>query len=368
MLPQSQDLVQIIFPAKVQGKVLDDFLEEGWFRNCSSMYRSKIICLDAEISSIVNIRLPLEGYQYPKRLAKLFRKHQERFRVRIGKMQIDDTKEALYKAHGNRFKGYVFESLKDYMHDVEEQSRVFDTLEVAVYDGKELVAFSFFDIGHRSVATILGVYRQDYKHYSLGIFTMLLEIEHAIEAGKAYYYPGYVFHQPSVFDYKLRLGDFEYFNWKQWQPYSKRIHERWLSEELYHAHAILKKALDMADIRYQEFFYVLYSMGYMVSSVYQCFRELYFLELYDYPMQLPADSLCVAAYLPTERRFALYELTLHPFSFLMELPDTKLHHPEKHFTEPLCYRSTLFESESALELALFLKGGNPSPSIPKDAI
>jgi arginine-tRNA-protein transferase len=360
MLPQSQDLVQIVFPAKVQGKVLDDFLEEGWFRNCSSMYRSKIICLDAEISSIVNIRLPLEGYRYPKRLAKLFRKHQERFRVKIAKMQIDDTKEALYKAHANRFKGYVFESLKEYMHDTGDESKVFDTLEVAVYDGTELVAFSFFDVGEQSIATILGVYRQDYSAYSLGMFTMLLEVEHALEAGKAYYYPGYVFHQPSVFDYKLRLGDFEYFNWKEWQPYHKRIHESWLSNELYQAHALLKKALDVADIRYQEFFYVLYSMGYMVSSLYQCFKELYFLEIYDYPMRLPADSLCVAAYLPSERRFALYELSLHPFSFLMELPQTKLEYPEKHFTEPLCYRNTLFESDKALDLVLFLKGGGLS--------
>jgi arginine-tRNA-protein transferase len=32
--------------------------------------------------------------------------------------------------------------------------------------------------------------------------------------GKAYYYPGYAYLEPSEYDYKKRLGALEYFDWR----------------------------------------------------------------------------------------------------------------------------------------------------------
>ncbi|GIW37638.1 MAG: hypothetical protein KatS3mg074_036 [Meiothermus sp.] len=38
--------------------------------------------------------------------------------------------------------------------------------------------------------------------------------------GKAFYYPGYAYKEPSEYDYKKRLGALEYFDWKgNWLKY-----------------------------------------------------------------------------------------------------------------------------------------------------
>jgi hypothetical protein len=82
----------------------------------------------------------------------------------------------------------------------------FDALEIAVYDGDALVAVSYVDVGERSMASILCVYDQAYKSASLGMYTMLFEMDLSKRMGLEYYYPGYVLDEPSAFDYKLELG------------------------------------------------------------------------------------------------------------------------------------------------------------------
>ena len=76
---------------------------------------------------------------------------------------------------------------------------IFDTYEVAVYDGSKLIGLSYFDFGQKSVASLLSVYdvTDEYKKYSLGVYTMLLEVVYAQEQDKTYYYPGYVLDKPS---------------------------------------------------------------------------------------------------------------------------------------------------------------------------
>ena len=66
------------------------------------------------------------------------------------------------------------------------------------------------------------MYDPEYDRYSLGFYTMLLEIEYCMELGLKFYYPGYVVPGYSRFDYKLRIGDVDYFDLysKEWLPFS----------------------------------------------------------------------------------------------------------------------------------------------------
>jgi len=76
-----------------------------------------------------------------------------------------------------------------------------------------LLAASFFDFGRTSVSSIYGIFDPDERTRSLGIFTMLKEIEFARETGRPLYYHGYAYEGESYYDYKKRFGAIEVFDW-----------------------------------------------------------------------------------------------------------------------------------------------------------
>ena len=69
----------------------------------------------------------------------------------------------------------------------------------------------------------MGLYDPDYAQYSLGIYTMLCEIQYGIEQRKKYYYPGYVVPGYKKFDYKLRVGTMEFYDVpsESWKHYDE---------------------------------------------------------------------------------------------------------------------------------------------------
>ena len=68
-----------------------------------------------------------------------------------------------------------------------------------------LIGASFFDVGEDSLSTIYGMYDLAYGKQGLGIYTMLIEMEHARELGKPFYYHGYCYSCPSFYDYKKTI-------------------------------------------------------------------------------------------------------------------------------------------------------------------
>ena len=91
----------------------------------------------------------------------------------------------------------------------------------------QLIAYSYFDLGSNSAASIIGIYDPKLATFSLGYYTMLLEMQYCIEQGIRYYYPGYLVPGYDRFDYKLRLGPMQYYELRSddWQPYSEEIRE-----------------------------------------------------------------------------------------------------------------------------------------------
>ena len=49
---------------------------------------------------------------------------------------------------------------------------------------------------------------------------MVLEIKHAIEKKKKFFYPGYAYDKPSFYDYKKKFANTEFFDWQSrlWLP------------------------------------------------------------------------------------------------------------------------------------------------------
>ncbi|MCB9293516.1 MAG: hypothetical protein H6559_10385 [Lewinellaceae bacterium] len=191
-----------------------------------TIFTTHFLCFyRAFYSAAVWIRLPLQGYEFRKSLRKAFSPQPAAF-PRQGKVpaSLNPEKEQLYRRYKASFPGILAPSLKDSLLDGEDLN-IYNTYEVAVYDGSELVVLSFFDLGKNSAASIMGIYDPDYNRHSLGFFTMLMEIDFCMQRGMEFFYPGYVVPGYSRFDYKLRIGraeDIEYFDLRTqgWQPYS----------------------------------------------------------------------------------------------------------------------------------------------------
>lgn len=259
-----------VFMFKLSPQKLDKLLSLGYFRNANIMYQSQVICLDGVLDDVINIRLNLEQHQFSKSIRKIARKAEQKFTYKVKKAVIDAEKERLYAQHRDRFKGFQFKSLEQLLFG-DSPVRLFDTYEIDVYDGEELIAYSFFDVGRKSIASILGVFDNRYQSYSLGIFTMYAEICWAQSRDFDYYYPGYILQQNNLFDYKLRLGDFQFFNWQQniWGAKEDLSDLTTIGQKIQSGLQYLMGLLDKVGIIYEYKLYPYYSLGYLSMTNYQ---------------------------------------------------------------------------------------------------
>jgi arginyl-tRNA--protein-N-Asp/Glu arginylyltransferase len=277
-------LVQYYYPFSLSPSRLDRYLSAGWFRNSIMLFRSRLLCMEGDLFNVVNIRLPLQDYTLSKANRKLLRKNKELFTYSINRASINVEKERLYEAHKPRFKGFIYNDLHQFLYS-DTISSVFHTYEIEVKDANgKLVALSYFDKGQQSMASLLGIYDPEYSKYSLGTFTMLLEMEYALKMDFKFYYPGYIFDKPSVFDYKLRLGNYEYYDWRgKWKPYTDFKQVESFSGHLKAKVNQLKSELNHSGIKFSEKIYPLFPLGYMDKTIDPFVKSPMFLQIDNSP-------------------------------------------------------------------------------------
>ncbi len=203
--------VNIYYSDSLSPQKYDKLLASGFFRGGNFLYKSDFICFDEQISAVINIRLKLDAYQISRSKRKLINKTQNKFTVIMNPAQLTNAKEELYQRFKKRFSGFVYHSLEEFLFGFDELP-LYNTYEMCVYDGEQLLAFSLFDIGNNSMASLLAVYDPDYKKHSLGTFTLFYEIDYALRQNLKFYYPGYILDNNSAFDYKLDIGAMQYYN------------------------------------------------------------------------------------------------------------------------------------------------------------
>ena len=257
-------LVQTTYTQGTTKEHYDTLLSKGWFRGTGVIYKSDIVCMDEDLLSTVHIRLPLANFLFKKRHLKLLRKNNAVFSYTIGSPSINQEKENLYSRHLDRFKSFVHNSLADLINTGLEDI-TFETSEICVYHDNKLVAISYFDSSDTSMASILCVYDQDYSTFSLGIYTMLLEIQIAKSKSIEYYYPGYIMDLPSCFDYKLSLGAMEWLDTKgQWIHEKSEIYAGTKAATVRRNLQLLQNVLNTRDIISNKRIYPYFTVGYVL--------------------------------------------------------------------------------------------------------
>lgn len=97
-----------------------------------------------------------------------------------------------------------------------------DTWMVEFYIENQLAAVAVVDVMKNALSAVYTFYEPKFKHYSLGTYAVLWQIEKARELGMEYVYLGYWVENSQKMDYKKNFRPLELFMNQQWQFYKGR--------------------------------------------------------------------------------------------------------------------------------------------------
>ena len=197
---------------------LDALLADGWRHFGTQFFRYSYAFYGLDIRRVLPLRIRLLEFSLSKSQRRVLR-HNEDVDVAIQPIEITDETIDLFERHKRRFKVGVPDSIYDFLSD--NPSHVpCEGLEMSVrFEGK-LIAVSYFDVTAAAVSAVYAMFDPESPSRSLGIFTMLKEIEFAREHGKQFYYQGYAYEGESFYDYKKRFRATEVYDWEgNWREF-----------------------------------------------------------------------------------------------------------------------------------------------------
>ena len=197
---------------------MDDMLAEGWRHFGTYFFRYNMNIYKGELCNVIPLRVDLEGFEFTKSQRKIIKRNSQ-FTTKIQPIQITEAQKLLFEQHKLKFEEGTPGSINDFLsHSPDSVPGI--AKELLVFEENKLIAVSYFDIARSSISSIYGMFDLNYGKYSLGIYTMLLEIEYALKNGIKYYYHGYCYDVPSFYDYKKKFKSMEYFDWDdRWHTY-----------------------------------------------------------------------------------------------------------------------------------------------------
>lgn len=201
----------------IDTKNLEILLQNGWRHFGTHFYRYSLNVHEGEVCEVWPLRIRLSEFTFRKSQRKILSKARKAFDSKIQPAQIDKERNRLFEIHKQRFKENIPNHLTDFISPL---PFLFPTQakEVAIFKNGKLVACSYFDVSDRSTSSIYAMFDPKYKNYSLGTYTLLVEIDFALREQMDFVYLGYGYNLPSFYDYKKGFNALERFNWKgKWE-------------------------------------------------------------------------------------------------------------------------------------------------------
>jgi len=206
------------YASQITPEQLDLLLADGWRHFGEHFFRYNLAWHQNSIRSVIPLRVRLSDFSFSKSQRKILNKNKD-LQTFIRPIKITPETVSMFENHRFRFKDNIPHSIHTFL-SYEPATIPCEAFEVAVYEGKTLLAQSFFDVGNNSVSSIYGIFAPEITDRSLGILTMLLEIDFALKNNKKYFYHGYAYEGNSFYDYKKRFRALERFDWQgNWEEF-----------------------------------------------------------------------------------------------------------------------------------------------------
>lgn len=200
----------------VTPEALDILLSQGWRHFGTQFFRFESSFLETNDEfvpvKVIPLRIFLPYFKLSKSQRKILKKN-EQFSINRQLVKLTPEKYLLFEKHALRFSEHSRPtSLFNFLSETPDITPL-PTYEIEVWDKEKLIACSFVDITPKAFSSIYAMFDTDYADHSLGIFTLLKEIEWAKELGKNYLYLGYAYDRSSFYDYKKRFSALEKLQW-----------------------------------------------------------------------------------------------------------------------------------------------------------
>ena len=192
---------------------MDTLWANGWRHFGNYFFRYNLGMVGEDIRLVMPLRIRLKDFSFSKSQRRVLRDNAD-LKIKFEPLSIDDEAEALFHRHKLRFDQHPPESIYEFISSHANDSPC-ETKQMRLFDGDRYIASSYFDIGSRACSGVYAIFEPSESKRGLGIFTMLKEIEYAIERGKEFYYQGYAYEGESFYDYKKRFRATEVFDWNQ---------------------------------------------------------------------------------------------------------------------------------------------------------
>ena len=170
-----------------------------------------------QMQKITPLRVRLENWQPSKSQRRVLRRNVD-LKWEIVPAALDDELRAMFERHKARFRENIPERLENFLGDAPDAGPC-DCRMLRVFEGHTLLAASFLDVGHRAASSIYAMFEPEASWRSLGIFTMLLELQFALQHNLEFLYPGYATEESSAYDYKKQFRGVEWldFSTGEWR-------------------------------------------------------------------------------------------------------------------------------------------------------
>lgn len=210
------------YAAQVSPTHLDQLLADGWRHFGEHFFRYNVGFHDNDLRRVLPLRIRLKNFITSKSQRRILRKNRD-LQIVVRPIEITPEKEVLFETHKKRFKHSVPDSIYDFL-SAAPAAVPCEALEICVGAREKLLAASFLDVGAKAVSGVYAMFDPRESSRSLGIYTMLLAINYALENNKTFYYPGYAYAGNSFYDYKKRFSALEVFDWNgTWKKFESEV-------------------------------------------------------------------------------------------------------------------------------------------------
>jgi arginine-tRNA-protein transferase len=214
---------------------VDGYWSRGWFFDEFYEFSRKdyVEWSDSIYYRTFPTRYRLKDFRLSKSLRRVLNKNKD-LKTVVRPLRITPAKIALYEKYHKRLYDHILYNLNwKYAYAEYFQTRLMET---GVFYQDRLIAGSVFQLAKRSVTSDVGFWDwEDFYDRSLGILTVLLEMQWAASKGFEYYYLGEYHKQSRLFQYKLRFPALEFYDWDN---------DCWIDAKAPEASALLDQKLD----------------------------------------------------------------------------------------------------------------------------
>jgi arginyl-tRNA--protein-N-Asp/Glu arginylyltransferase len=208
MAPDDDDY---FFALQVPPERMDTLWSRGWRHFGWYFFRYRTAVHGGREYSVLPLRIDLARFELSRGQRRVLARNRDA-QVVVRDSFLDDEKHRLFARHAGRFREDAPTSLHTFLSPTPASVPCLNR-EIAVYLDGRLAGVTFLDIGRAATSAVYAIFDPDEERRSLGIFMMLESIRYSRDLGCAWYYHGYAYREPFVYDYKKRFSAVEYLRW-----------------------------------------------------------------------------------------------------------------------------------------------------------